>query len=171
MSTRENNLPKSGILKNFPDRLVSNGNVFLFCVTHRIYHTLKEISCNCFPLSHVARLPWYVKEPKMKKPDSPTIRKDMSLELRDEQFIKKFPTVYEYLVTSKWDDGSERESSTLSVFVEDGMLKIALNDRDQHRSLYVSAETLQGALAALEKAVSGSMPEWRSWGKRGKKGK
>src|SRR6185369_13315110 len=43
----------------------------------------------------------------------------------------------DYLTNGKYDDGSPRQLSTITLFWEDGA-KAALNDRDNHRSLYVS---------------------------------
>jgi len=80
------------------------------------------------------------------------------------------PTVCEWLTASHYDDGELRETSTLGLFVDCGVLKLCLNDRDQFRTLYVTSDSLEGALLALEAALRGSTPDWRPWkGKRPKK--
>lgn len=83
--------------------------------------------------------------------------------------MKRHPTLVEYLSCSAWDDGSERERSTLSVFIEEGRVKVCLNDREFERSLYASGDTLAGVLAALEKALAADACEWRMWKGKGKK--
>lgn len=80
-----------------------------------------------------------------------------------------FPTVWEYLTLARYDDGSSRKLSALSVFVEDGSLKIALNDKDAQRSLYVAGMTLRDALEALEAKLSAGEGDWRAWGRATKK--
>lgn len=99
----------------------------------------------------------------MKKPPLETTSAGTSVPLSDEGFMKKHPVLYEYLTDVKWDDGTAREPSTLSLFVEDGRFKAALNDKAMRRSLYVSGDRFQDAILALEKALTGQTPDWRVW--------
>lgn len=77
--------------------------------------------------------------------------------------------IVEHLTEAVWDDGKPRVTSTLTVFVEDGCLKVSLNDRDQCRSLYASAESVQGAIKAIEEALATGATDWRAWRTGGKK--
>jgi len=77
------------------------------------------------------------------------------------------PTVCEWLTSAHYDDGELRETSTIGLFVDCGVLKLCLNDRDLCRTLYVTSDSLEGALEALEKALRGGTPDWRPW--KGKK--
>ena len=81
----------------------------------------------------------------------------------DDEFAAQYPTVTEYLSTVKYDDGSPRSPSALSLFLEDGMCKLALNDKDCKRSLYVASDTFVGALALMESALAAPNPPWRKW--------
>lgn len=81
--------------------------------------------------------------------------------------LGKYPAIWEYLTLLVWEGGKKRQPSTLSVFVEDGVIKVALNDRDLARSCYVSGASLEDALGALEKALESGEEGWRAW-KRGK---
>lgn len=92
-------------------------------------------------------------------------------QVSDEDFRKRFPTIMEYLTEVTWEDGTARESSTVTTFIEDGLFKCALNDRDGHRSLYVTGDTFKKAMEALEKAVSGTAADWRAWQAKGKRGR
>lgn len=87
----------------------------------------------------------------------------------EDGFAKKHPLLLSYLQDVSYDDGSSREPSSMSVFVEDGLFKIALNDRDLKRSAYVSADTLSGCMAALEAQLGKGVADWRAWNKGSKK--
>lgn len=89
--------------------------------------------------------------------------------VQDPQLRAKYPTVLEYLTQATWDDGSARETSALSVFIEHGYVKVAVNDRACRRSLYVAAKTLQEALAAAEEQLKDDAADWRPWGGKTKK--
>jgi len=73
------------------------------------------------------------------------------------------PTVVSYLWETAWDDGKGRETSTLTIFLEDGCLKLALNDRACMRSLYVTSTSLQDALKTMEEALREGVVDWRAW--------
>lgn len=80
-----------------------------------------------------------------------------------------FPNLLSYLVDDKYDDGSSRERAAVSLFIEGEVVKLALNDKDQKRSLYVAASTLLDAFKALERLLAGGGGEWRVWNARTKK--
>lgn len=79
------------------------------------------------------------------------------------------PALGEYLTQCKYGDGSRRQTSTLLLFVEDGLLKACLHDRDLQRSLFVSGEDLDALLDRLESSLTSGTAEWRArGGKRGR---
>lgn len=78
------------------------------------------------------------------------------------------PHITEHLSATKYDDGSKREQSSLSVSVVDGAVAIALNDKDLSRSAYTLAASLEEALKLLEEALAADKAVWRPW-KLGKK--
>jgi len=57
------------------------------------------------------------------------------------------------------------------VFVEDGVLKGCLNDRDAERSVFLAADSLESLLDDLEAGLANDSLQWRA--KRGpaKKGR
>ena len=80
------------------------------------------------------------------------------------------PALLSYLRDTKYDDGSPRIPSTLSVFIEDGRWKAAVNDKDMHRSCYTAADDFEGLLKSLDTQLAADTAEWRSWGQgKGKK--
>lgn len=87
------------------------------------------------------------------------------------QVLDALPALREMLVASHYPDGSPRVSSTLLVFVEAGVLKCCLNDRDQGQTAWASGSNLLDALGAIESGLQGDSLSWRTAGSRpGKKG-
>jgi hypothetical protein len=71
------------------------------------------------------------------------------------------PLLFEYLSHRQFEDGSMRETSTLMVFASEGLWKGCLNDRQEGRALWASAETIGGLLEALERCLDHTHPDWR----------
>lgn len=81
----------------------------------------------------------------------------------------RFPRLLEHMSDESWEDGSARETSTLTLKVEAGRWNVALNDRCAKASGYVTADTMEGALEALETALEECRVDWRPWGGRKRK--
>jgi len=81
----------------------------------------------------------------------------------DPWLLNNCPSLVEHMVDVTYDDGALRETSTLTVFIDAGVLKIGLNDRDNRRTLYVSGPDLGAALESLERALKAQTPDWRPW--------
>lgn len=77
------------------------------------------------------------------------------------KLAERFPTLWEFLTSSKWEDGGERCTGTMTLMAEQGMVKAALNDRDAGASCFVSGRTLSSLLEAVEKGLDGASLEWR----------
>jgi len=71
------------------------------------------------------------------------------------------PAVWEYLSLDTHDDGSQRTTSMLCVFVEGGLVKVCLQDREAGQSLWVSGASLVEALDSLEGRLASGDGEWR----------
>jgi len=81
--------------------------------------------------------------------------------ITDPIFAKRCPGLFAYLTDDMWEDGTERETSTMLIFQDGGVLKGWLNDRALGRSLWVAGATLQGVLDALNEAVSDDKVAWK----------
>jgi hypothetical protein len=77
------------------------------------------------------------------------------------------PVLWEYLTADQYDDGSRRTPSSLLVFVESGVVKVCLNDREVDRTLWASGGSLEDALAALDLKAGDGSADWRSKDKKG----
>ena len=71
------------------------------------------------------------------------------------------PAVTEYLTESAYPDGSARERAVISLFREDGRVKVCLNDRDTGRTLWRSADGVEDALILVEAALTDGTADWR----------
>lgn len=88
----------------------------------------------------------------------------------DATFMKDYPSIAAYLSDPVWDDGTPRELSTLSISVDDGQIRLALNDKDGRQSAYTNALSVKDAFKALEQALAKDLITWRAWDrKKGKK--
>jgi hypothetical protein len=87
-------------------------------------------------------------------------------------WVKPFPALVEFLTLPKWEDGAVRATGTILVFIEDGIWKGCLRDRDQSLVAFVAAPTPEGILAAADKGLRGNDLDWRAqrpWDGRKKK--
>lgn len=87
---------------------------------------------------------------------------------------ERFPTVVEFLWSRHWEDGTARQTGTITLLVDQGLLKASLNDRDTGCGCFVSGKTFTSLLEAIEKGLAGSSLEWREKaasgpGRQGKK--
>jgi hypothetical protein len=80
----------------------------------------------------------------------------------DNDFQRDFPTLYQWLTETKWDDGKQRKTTTLMLTVDDGTLKAWVHDRDGRRSAWVSGTTLDSVLEAVDGRLQDNRMEWRS---------
>lgn len=91
-----------------------------------------------------------------------------------ETWVVDHPALGEYLTATTYPDGGQRQTATVLVFVEDGVVKGCLRDRDTDMSLWASSGSIQGVLEALDAALAEPNPAWRknqSWGQKGAKKK
>lgn len=89
---------------------------------------------------------------------------------KDEKFVKLYPAFAEFL-TLEEIDGKPRQTSTISLFWQQGMFRAFLNDRDAGLSLCVCSDTFQALWNVLEKTLVSDDPGWRPIGGPGGKGK
>lgn len=81
--------------------------------------------------------------------------------LTDKAFTSDYPLIWEHLTATKFDDGTARQTSTLLLFAQDGVLKAMLKDKEAGLCAWVSGATWDGLLTALELALGDDLFEWR----------
>jgi len=82
---------------------------------------------------------------------------------------ERAPTLAHFLCDASWPDGEERQRSTIVVFVEDGMFKACLSDKDSGTSLWASCRSFDDLLEALEARLTDDRPDWRKARQKGKR--
>jgi len=81
---------------------------------------------------------------------------------RDPRVEKDFPAIWDLMTTTKLKDGTSVATMTVLLFVQDGLWKACLNDRQGEVSSFVSADTALALLQAIEEGLAGDSLEWRS---------
>ncbi len=152
-----------------PRAIIVGGAVIEYCRHIRFFRPRGQ--CSKCKSDYLLRNPkpriWrgeYVKKP--------TIANDAAgkpVELKDNEFVKKWPTVLSYLSDDTWDNGDTRKTSTLTLFIEESAFKIALNDRDLEQSVYLTGESLRDVLDATEKCLRSNTADWRPWNRAKKR--
>lgn len=90
--------------------------------------------------------------------------------LDDPWMASTYPTLWEWLTSAKYEDGAPRQTLSLTVFAEEGRVKACLSDRDNERVAFVTGDTMEGMLAAAERALRDDTADWRA-SQKGWKGK
>lgn len=76
-------------------------------------------------------------------------------------WVGAHPALWEFLTLEAFDDGTARQLAMLCMFYEDGVLKVALQDRQEGRTLWTAAQSPVDALDALEATLQAGEGEWR----------
>ena len=107
--------------------------------------------------------------PYVKKPITPTENKKAKGQVTDKEFKAKYPTIVEWMTDLIYDDKSPREGSKISIWVEDGRCKVSFSDPTPRRSCYLTADSFEDALQALEEGLKADSLDWRAWNAKTRK--
>lgn len=78
----------------------------------------------------------------------------------------EYPALTSHLTVQAWEDGAERVTSSVTLFMGQVTLQAALNDRDGGLVAFVTSSTVEGLLAALEVGLQRDTLDWRPSGQR-----
>jgi hypothetical protein len=95
--------------------------------------------------------------------------------VEDAEARARWPLLFAFIAEPTYPDGTARELATVTVFVDTGVFKACLSDRDTQQSLWASSGSLEGLWDALEGRLNDPDADWRRKAaapalKRGKKG-
>jgi hypothetical protein len=72
------------------------------------------------------------------------------------------PNLWEFLITTRWEDGSKRDRPTLMVIIDGGSVKLWVNDRSLGRTAWFTGESLDAALGVADDQIGNESVPWRS---------
>lgn len=87
----------------------------------------------------------------------------------DREFNEKYPTLADFLGLEAWPNGDKRQTGTVLFFVEDGLWKCCLNDRDGDCYSFLSSESFSGLLSGANENLDRNTLEWRYRASKGRK--
>lgn len=79
----------------------------------------------------------------------------------DTEFQGLYPSLWDQLSALAYDDGTPRQTASLTIFVEDGQVKLCLGDREEGRTGWCSGRSLSEALGRLDEALRCDRIDWR----------
>jgi hypothetical protein len=71
------------------------------------------------------------------------------------------PRLFEHLTQTAWPDGTTRQTSSLTIFVDGGQFKAVLKDKDEELCLWMAALAFEDIFVGLELALSDERTVWR----------
>jgi len=101
-------------------------------------------------------------EEPMKKPQVGMNGANVKL-LRASAFSQAHPHIWDYLTAPRYSDTKElRQTSTLLLFNDSGVLKLCFSDKDNNRTVFMTGETVEELFTNLEVALESDTAEWRT---------
>lgn len=79
-------------------------------------------------------------------------------------FVREYPCLWEWMTLTAWEDGTSRNPTSITLFLDEGRLKAAVNDREGNRVAFVSAWTVEDLLRSVEDGLLGQSLDWRRSG-------
>lgn len=81
----------------------------------------------------------------------------------DKDWARLYPQITTHLCDSWWDDGSPRETSSLTVRMGEGSVQISLTDYELKRTAFTTADTFEAAMALMEEALAKGQCRFHPW--------
>lgn len=97
----------------------------------------------------------------LKKPTATSGAGSVPAGYLDPTFAKEYPTLWQYLTQTTWEDGTPREPSSLLIFPQDGVFKCMVRDKAAGLCLWVACRQMSQLLDAVESALADPVAEWR----------
>lgn len=125
--------------------------------------------------------PWFLKypvKPKKVRLDVSKFRKHHNVpvtdgpgfsRVADSQFSSTYPALYEYLCVPPDEMDLSSPTASLTVFSEDGQIKLCLNDRYTGTVCFCAGLTLTEVLQTLDGLLQSGKADWRLSKAKGKK--
>ena len=79
----------------------------------------------------------------------------------DEDFMGLYPKLWTFLTSTQWEDGTSRQPSTVSIFMQGGRWTICLTEKNWDLILFATADRLEGVWEAIDARLSDPKADWR----------
>lgn len=99
--------------------------------------------------------------PRLQKPTVPKTTTPAAAGWIGDDFKDMYPHVAAFLSQTSWDDGTTRLTGTIGLFVQDGMLKAFLQDKDTQQTAFVTAPIFQALWDTIELGLGDGKLDWR----------
>lgn len=76
-------------------------------------------------------------------------------------FTRDYPCLWEWMTLTRWENGEVRIPTSISLFLDEGRVKAAVNDKDMGRVAFVSGWTVEDVLRAVEEGLLQQSLDWR----------
>lgn len=84
-------------------------------------------------------------------------------------FAQNLPGLWEFIESNRFPDGSPRRAGTLTLFVDEGLFKACLSDRDADLVTFVTGTSPEACFGALEAGLQQDVLVWRRAGQKGRR--
>lgn len=74
---------------------------------------------------------------------------------------RRWPELYHRLVDTEFEGGDPRQTSSLTLFAEDGLFKVCLSEKAEGLVAFCSGDGLFAVLDALEGQLTDGSVDWR----------
>ena len=81
--------------------------------------------------------------------------------VEEEGFMASYPHLWRYLTQTRWEDGTARQPSSLSIFSQHGKWTIMLAEKNWGLILFATADRLEGLWEALDARLADPRADWR----------
>jgi len=76
---------------------------------------------------------------------------------------EKYIHLWHFIADDRWDDGTVRVPGAITLLLDQGWIKAAVSDKDGHQSAFVSADSLEALLRAVNEGLGNDTLEFRLW--------
>lgn len=76
-------------------------------------------------------------------------------------FGEAFPALFEFMSLARWESGKARILGSLTLFMEQGLVKCCVSDKDARLMAFVGASGLVEVLEEVEKQLAEGCVSWR----------
>lgn len=80
----------------------------------------------------------------------------------DKCFFDEYPSITSFLSDGTYDGGQARRLGSITLFVMDGALKCAVNDKDRNVVAFVTAQSVTELLTLIEVGIGKDSLEWKA---------